>query len=76
MITYALMMAIQEKTRPYTERVLGDDFNPFAIETYGCVFIFVLIHFLLLVHRPLSCIKQWFSLIPLMFFFTINNVCP
>jgi hypothetical protein len=30
------MMAIQKKTQSYTERILGDEFNPLVIETYGC----------------------------------------
>jgi hypothetical protein len=31
------MMVVQEKTRSYTKRTLGDDFIPFTIETYGCL---------------------------------------
>ncbi len=30
------MMATQEKTQSCAERILGDDFNPLVIETYGC----------------------------------------
>jgi hypothetical protein len=29
-------MVAQEKTQSYVEQMLGDDFIPFAIETYGC----------------------------------------
>ncbi len=34
--THAMAMAIQEKTRSYTEWTLDNDFIPFAIEMYGC----------------------------------------
>jgi hypothetical protein len=46
--TYTMMMVAQEKTKSYIERALGNDFIPFAIEMY--VFIFILIHFLPLMH--------------------------
>jgi hypothetical protein len=36
MITHAVMMATQEKTRSYAKQTIGNDFIPFAIETYGC----------------------------------------
>jgi hypothetical protein len=29
-------MVAQEKTQSYVKQTLGDDFIPFAIETYGC----------------------------------------
>jgi len=35
MITHAMMMVVQEKTRSYVKQTLGDDFIPFAIEMYG-----------------------------------------
>jgi hypothetical protein len=35
MTTHATTMAIQEKTRSYAEKTLGDDFIPLAIEMYG-----------------------------------------
>jgi hypothetical protein len=35
-ITHVTTMVTQEKTQSYVERTLGDDFIPFAIETYGC----------------------------------------
>jgi hypothetical protein len=34
--THVTTMATQEKTMSYAERTLGDDFIPFAFETYGC----------------------------------------
>jgi hypothetical protein len=36
--THAMMMAIQEKRRSYTERTQGDDFIPLDIMTYGCLY--------------------------------------
>jgi hypothetical protein len=53
--THVTMMTIQEKTWSYIERTLGDDLFPLLLKPMG-VFILVLIHFLLLVHRSLSCI--------------------
>jgi hypothetical protein len=37
MITHATIVAIQDKTRSYTKHSPRNDFNPFAIETYGCL---------------------------------------
>ncbi len=36
-ITHVTTVVAQEKTRSYKEQVLGNDFIPFAIETYGCL---------------------------------------
>jgi hypothetical protein len=36
MITYAMMMAIQENTQSYAKRALHDDFIPIVMETCGC----------------------------------------
>ncbi len=38
MTSHAMMMVAQEKTQSYAKRTLGDDFIPFAIETYGCLY--------------------------------------
>jgi hypothetical protein len=35
--THIAMMVAQEKTRSYFEQILGDDFIPLVIETYGCL---------------------------------------
>jgi hypothetical protein len=53
--THVMIMAIYKKAQSYVERALGDDFIPFAIKMYG-FFIFVLIHFLPLMHRSLLCV--------------------
>jgi hypothetical protein len=37
MTTQVTMMVVQKKTQSYVKQTLGDDFIPFAIETYGCV---------------------------------------
>jgi hypothetical protein len=35
-IMHATIIAAQNKAQSYTEQTPGDDFIPFAIETYGC----------------------------------------
>jgi hypothetical protein len=42
-ISHAMMMAAQKKTRSYVEQALGNDFIPLALRHMG-VFILVLIH--------------------------------
>jgi len=34
--THIVTMVAQEKTQSYAEQILGDDFIPLVIETYGC----------------------------------------
>jgi len=53
--SHATMMAVKEKTWSYAKWAPGDDFIPLALKYMG-VFIFVLIHSLSFMHRPLSCI--------------------
>jgi hypothetical protein len=53
MTTRATMMVAQEKARSYVEQALGNDFIPLLLRHMD-VFILILIHFLPLVHRPLS----------------------
>ncbi len=36
-IVHATIVVVQDKTWFYTERTLGDDFIPLAIETYSCL---------------------------------------
>ncbi len=36
MTTHVATIVVQDKTRSYIERALGDDFIPLAIEAYGC----------------------------------------
>jgi hypothetical protein len=36
MAVHVATIAIQDKAQSYTKRALGDDFIPFAIETYSC----------------------------------------
>ncbi len=59
-ITHVAMMTIQEKTQSYVERALGDDFILVVIDHMG-VFIFVLIHLWLLVHKLLTCIVSYYQ---------------
>jgi uncharacterized protein YqhQ len=50
-----MMLVVQEKTQSYIEQTPGDDFIPFLLKCMG-VFIFILINFLSLVHRLVSCV--------------------
>jgi hypothetical protein len=69
------MMTIQKKTRPYAKWVVGDDFNPLAIEMYECLHFRFDSFFIACAQTTIMCqIMVLFN--PLNVFFTINNVCP
>ncbi len=63
MTTHAVMMVVQEKTRPYVKQTLGDDFIRLAIETHGC-FHYCFDHLCIDHYRASS-----------MFFFSPLDVC-
>jgi intracellular septation protein A len=48
------IIVVQNKARSYTERVLGDDFIPLAIETYDCIHFHFDSFFIFCVHANIA----------------------